>query len=81
MPEVKAEAEEATGYVADAAAEHGVSVEEHVTAGEPPRAIRKFVADNDIDLVVWGVTAAPDSPGSCSVASPRKYSGAPDCRC
>jgi nucleotide-binding universal stress UspA family protein len=54
MPEVKAEADEATGYVADVAAERGVPVEEHVTAGEPARAIRKFVEDNDIDLVVMG---------------------------
>ncbi|MGB9965542.1 universal stress protein [Halobacterium sp. CBA1126] len=54
MPEVKAEAEEATSYVAEIAADHGVAVEEHVTAGEPARAIRKFVEDNDIDLVVMG---------------------------
>ncbi|MFC6824480.1 universal stress protein [Halopelagius fulvigenes] len=54
MPEVKADADEATGYVADAATERGVSVEEHVTAGEPARAIRKFVEENDIDLVVMG---------------------------
>ncbi|WP_396613427.1 universal stress protein (plasmid) [Haloferax sp. S1W] len=54
MPEVKADADEATGYVADAAAKHGLTVEEHVTAGEPARAIRKFVEDNDIDLVVMG---------------------------
>jgi nucleotide-binding universal stress UspA family protein len=54
MPEVKAKAEEATGYVADAATERGVPVEEHVTAGSPARAIRKFVEDNDIDLVVMG---------------------------
>lgn len=54
MPEVKAAAEEATGYVADAARERGVVVEEHVTTGEPARAIRKFVEENDIDLVVMG---------------------------
>lgn len=54
MPEVKAEAEAATGRVADEAAARGVSVEEHVTAGSPSRAIRNFVADNDIDLVVMG---------------------------
>lgn len=54
MPEVKAEADAATGYVADVAAEHGLSVEEHVTAGEPARAIRNFVEDADIDLVVMG---------------------------
>jgi len=54
MPEVKAEAEEATGYVADVANERGVPVEEHVTAGSPARAIRKFVEDEDVDLVVMG---------------------------
>ncbi|SDF78930.1 universal stress protein [Halorientalis regularis] len=54
MPEVKAEADEATGYVADAAEEHGLAVEEHISVGEPARAIRQFVADNDIDLVVMG---------------------------
>jgi nucleotide-binding universal stress UspA family protein len=54
MPEVKEAAEEATAYVADAAAEHGLSVEEHIRVGEPARAIRKFVEDSDIDLVVMG---------------------------
>ena len=54
MPEVTESAEEATGYVADAAADRGVTVEEHVTAGEPARAIRKFVEENDVDLVVMG---------------------------
>ncbi|KTG21461.1 universal stress protein [Haloferax profundi] len=54
MPEVKADADDATGYVADIAADHGLSVEEHVTAGEPARAIRNFVESNDIDLVVMG---------------------------
>ncbi|MBV0900391.1 universal stress protein [Haloarcula salina] len=54
MTEVKEDADEATGYVADRGAEHGVEVVEHVTAGEPARAIRKFVDDNDIDLVVMG---------------------------
>ncbi|ELZ59092.1 MULTISPECIES: universal stress protein [unclassified Haloferax] len=54
MPEVKEAADAATGYVADAAAEHGLAVREHVVPGEPARAIRKFVEDNDIDLVVMG---------------------------
>jgi nucleotide-binding universal stress UspA family protein len=54
MTEVKALADEATGYVATVAAAHGVDVEEHVRAGEPARAIRKFVEENDIDLVVMG---------------------------
>jgi len=54
MTEVTEEAEEATGYVVDRAADHGLTVEEHVTAGQPARAIRTFVEDNDIDLVVMG---------------------------
>lgn len=54
MPEVKAEADEATGYVAEVAAEHGVPVVEHVEVGGPARAIRNFVEDHDIDLVVMG---------------------------
>ncbi|MXR22298.1 universal stress protein [Halobacterium bonnevillei] len=54
MPEVKSKADEATGYVADVASERGIAVEEHVTAGSPARAIRKFVEDNDVDLVVMG---------------------------
>ena len=54
MTEVKEDADEATGYVRNRASEHGVDVEEHITAGEPARAIRKFVEDNDIDLVVMG---------------------------
>ncbi|MFA1609627.1 universal stress protein [Halobellus rubicundus] len=54
MPEVKESAERATGQVADAAAEHGLTVEEHVRAGQPARAIRKFAEENDIDLVVMG---------------------------
>ena len=54
MPEVKTGAEKATGYVADVARERGVPVEEHVTAGEPSRAIRAFIEENDIDLVVMG---------------------------
>jgi|AntRauTorcE11898_2_1112593.scaffolds.fasta_scaffold63746_2 nucleotide-binding universal stress UspA family protein len=54
MTEVTDEAKKATGYVVDRAAEHGLTVEEHVTAGQPARAIRKFVEDNDIDLVVMG---------------------------
>ena len=54
MTEVKSEADDATGYVVDRAADHGLTVEEHVTAGQPARAIRKFVEDDDIDLVVMG---------------------------
>ena len=54
MPEVQADADEATEYVADVAAERGLTVERHVRVGEPARAIRKFIAENNIDLVVMG---------------------------
>lgn len=54
MSEVTDAADAATGYVAEVGADYGVDVVEHVTAGEPARAIRNFVADNDIDLVVMG---------------------------
>ncbi|WP_302082756.1 universal stress protein [Salinibaculum rarum] len=54
MPEVKDDAEEATHYVANAAEEAGVEFEEHIRVGEPARAIRKFVEDEHIDLVVMG---------------------------
>jgi nucleotide-binding universal stress UspA family protein len=54
MPEVKASADAATGHVAETAAERGISVEEHVRAGQPARAIRKFVDENEIGLVVMG---------------------------
>jgi len=54
MPEVKARAEDATGYVADVGAGYGVEVEEHVVVGYPARSIRSFVEDHDIDLVVIG---------------------------
>src|SRR6056297_2571834 len=40
MPEVKEDADKATGYVAEKAAEHGLTVEEHIRVGEPARAIR-----------------------------------------
>lgn len=54
MPELRARAEDATGHVTDVAAAHGVDVEEHVMIGYPVRAIRQFVEDNDVDLVVMG---------------------------
>ena len=54
MPEVKEDAEEATHYVANAAEAAGLDFEEHIRVGEPARAIRKFVEENDIDLVVMG---------------------------
>ena len=54
MPEVKQDAEEATEYVANAAEQAGLDYAEHIRVGEPARAIRKFVEENGIDLVVMG---------------------------
>ncbi|WP_049981943.1 universal stress protein [Halolamina rubra] len=54
MPEVKQAADEATGYVADAATAAGVPAEEHVRAGQPARAIRSAIDELDADLVVMG---------------------------
>ena len=54
MPELKARAVDATGYVADVAADHGVDVEEHIRVGYPVRSIRRFVDDHDVDLIVMG---------------------------
>ena len=65
MPELKARAVDATGYVADVAADHGVDVEEHIRVGYPVRSIRRFVFapefflgvfvdDHDVDLIVMG---------------------------
>lgn len=53
MTEVKADADTATGEVADVAEAHGVPVEEHVTAGDPADEIQAF-ADGSTDLVVMG---------------------------
>ncbi|MHB9287680.1 universal stress protein [Halobacteriales archaeon Cl-PHB] len=54
MPEVTAAADEATGYVAAAADEHGLAYEEHIRVAEPARASRTFVEDTDVDLAVMG---------------------------
>ncbi|GAB7012409.1 universal stress protein [Halolamina salina] len=54
MPEVKQAADEATGYVADAAAAAGVPAEEHVRAGQPALAIRDAIDELGADLVVMG---------------------------
>jgi len=54
MPEVKAAADAATSYVADAAAAAGVPVEQHVRAGQPARVIERVIDDLGVDLVVMG---------------------------
>ena len=54
MDEVRSNAEEATGYVADRAAERGLEAVEHISSGRPPENVASYAADNDIDLVVMG---------------------------
>ena len=54
MEEVKSKAEEATGYVADAARVHGLEAVEHIAGGQPHRVVAEYAEDHDIDLVVMG---------------------------
>ncbi|MBP1987686.1 universal stress protein [Halolamina salifodinae] len=54
MPEVRDAADDATGYVAGAAAAMGVDAREHVRAGQPVRVIQNAIDELDADLVVMG---------------------------
>ena len=54
MDEVRSNAEEATGSVADRAAERGLEAVEHISSGRPHEKVASYAADNDIDLVVMG---------------------------
>lgn len=54
LEEVKANAEEATGFVAEQATEHGLEVVEHVAAGRPNEKIAEYAETEGIDLVVMG---------------------------
>ncbi|WP_178915960.1 universal stress protein [Natronomonas gomsonensis] len=54
MEEVKAKAEEATGYVADRARAHGLKAVEHIAGGQPHGVVAEYAEDHDIDLVVMG---------------------------
>lgn len=54
MEEVKAKAEEATGYVAERASERGLDVVEHVSAGRPHEMVAQYAEGHGIDLVVMG---------------------------
>lgn len=54
MTELRTEAEEATGYVVDQAAGHGLEVTEHHAGGQPHRMIADYAEDHDIDLIVMG---------------------------
>ncbi|QLK25481.1 universal stress protein [Natrinema zhouii] len=54
MDEVRERADSATGFVADRAAERGLEVVEHVSAGRPHSMIANYADKNGIDLVVMG---------------------------
>lgn len=54
MDEVRERADSATGFVADRAAEQGIEVVEHVSAGRPHSMIANYADKNGIDLVVMG---------------------------
>ena len=54
MKELREDAEEATRYVVDLAAEHGIEVTERHAGGIPHRQIADYVREQDIDLVVMG---------------------------
>jgi nucleotide-binding universal stress UspA family protein len=54
MTELREEAEAATGYVADLAAEHGLDSVEHHAGGQPHKMISDYAEDHDIDLIVMG---------------------------
>lgn len=54
MTELRQEAEAATGYVTERAAEHGLDVVEFHEGGRPHKMINKYAEDNDIDLIVMG---------------------------
>ncbi|WP_262180138.1 universal stress protein [Haloarcula laminariae] len=54
MHELQEDADDATGAVVDAAAEHDVAVHEEVRVGTPHDVIAGYADNQDIDLVVMG---------------------------
>ncbi|ELY74469.1 universal stress protein [Natrinema pallidum] len=54
MTELREDAEEATGYVTNAAEAAGLTATERHAGGQPHRMIADYAADNDIDLIVIG---------------------------
>jgi len=54
MEELKEQADEATGAVAERGAERGLDVVEHVSGGRPHKLIASYAEDNEIDLIVMG---------------------------
>ncbi|WP_135303801.1 universal stress protein [Haloarcula amylovorans] len=54
MEDVEADANEATGAVADAAAVHGIQTVEETRVGTPHEIISNYADGNDVDLIVMG---------------------------
>lgn len=54
MTELREQAEEATGHVANLAEEHGIDAVEHHAGGQPHKMIGDYADDHDIDLIVMG---------------------------
>jgi nucleotide-binding universal stress UspA family protein len=54
MPELRNDAQEATGHVSDVAAEVGIDVTEHHSGGVPHQMIVQYAEENDVDLIVMG---------------------------
>ena len=54
MEELEARANEATGYVAGVARDHGVEVVEEIRVGKPYEIIANYADGSDVDLVVIG---------------------------
>ena len=54
MGELKEQADEATGVVADRGEERGIDVVEHVAGGRPHKVIGDYAENHDIDLIVMG---------------------------
>ncbi|MFW5937552.1 MAG: universal stress protein [Halanaeroarchaeum sp.] len=54
MPELRDDAEAATGHVREVAAEAGIEVTEHHSGGVPHQMIVQYAEENDVDLIVMG---------------------------
>ncbi|MFW5977840.1 MAG: universal stress protein [Halohasta sp.] len=54
MPDLREDAEEATGYVTDQADARGLTAVEHHAGGRPHQVIADYADDHDIDLIVMG---------------------------
>ncbi|WP_049982159.1 universal stress protein [Halorubrum sp. BV1] len=54
MEELKEQADEATGSVADRGEERGIEVVEHISGGRPHKLIGEYAEDHGMDLIVMG---------------------------